>query len=305
MPPPPPRVLHLRQVAKKLLDWLPELMSLDINASYLEWSGAQGNGQGRVIPGTDYAYRGGQWTRTGVVAPPMDGVPAATDLEYRDGIWTLKPPHLRARFARTRTRTRSSSELLVDARTPSASELLADARTRSTSELFVDGVGMAIQAVGAAHSYFTKGAEPTAESTHQGPRTRAEEEPRALALEVSLNATIQAAKQAVTHNDTFERLWREASMPASRHADVPSDAIASSDGSVSSDMDISTPETRGDHNSGDISSLVNPADATFSGAEHGGRELPILQYAQRDCRLKVIKRQYNTNDLLPFVTEYV
>ena len=91
-----------------------------------------------------------------------------------------------------------------------------------------------------------------------------------------------------------------------------------------------TPDSRGDRNAGDVASLVGPSERasssekerqsaserqssserqsaaqqerSFSGGEHGGRELPVLQYSQRpECSLKVIKRRYNTNDALPFV----
>ena len=76
--------------------------------------------------------------------------------------------------------------------------------------------------------------------------------------------------------------------------------------------------SRGDRNTGDVASLVGPSERTissekerqssseeersFSGGEHGGRELPVMQYSLRpECSLKVIKRRYNTNDALPFV----
>merc|ERR1712166_1116296 len=71
-----------------------------------------------------------------------------------------------------------------------------------------------------------------------------------------------------------------------------------------------TLDSRGDRNTGDVASLVGPSERTISseeerqssGGEHGGRELPVMQYSARpECSLKVIKRRYNTNDALPFV----
>ena len=248
------------RVAKDLLTWLPELVSLDINSSHLEWSGALGGGMGRVIPGTDLTYRNGDWRRTGVVSPPLDGVPAANALEFRDGLWHLKesagnPSHP--------ARRQSATDLL--ARTRSAAELFA--RTRSTTELFVDGLGM----LGAAQRFFTKATALEDGTTPSNASDAPIEPPKAVGL------------AAAIANDSNASIANE------------------SDGTL---------ETRGDRNTGDVSSLVGPSDRTFSNeeersfssAEHGGRELPVMQYAARpECKIKVIKRRYNTNDALPFV----
>jgi len=80
-------------VAQGLLDWLPELGQLDINASYLEWPSSQGNGLGRPpLPGTDLVYHNGEWTRTGTKAPPKEGVPAPEELQFLEGRWSRTFP---------------------------------------------------------------------------------------------------------------------------------------------------------------------------------------------------------------------
>ena len=290
------------RVARNLLNWLPELVTLDINSSHLEWSGALGGGMGRVIPGTDFAYRSGVWKRTGVVSPPMDGVPAASDLEFRDGLWRLKanPPH--------RAHTHSATELFAE---ETAGNPVQRAHTQSATELFADGLGM----LGAAQRFFTKStALESGASTAASNASDASIEPpkhvvRATVIanesDVYIVPPKHVVRATVIANEsvvalTFEEQEREgARLDAEEQARVKN-------------------ASRGDRNTGDVSSLVGPSErmpsiekdrtlsseeeSTFSGGEHGGRELPVMQYAARpECSLKVIKRRYNTNDALPFV----
>jgi len=279
------------RVASKLLDWLPELVSLDINSSHLEWSGALGGGMGRVIPGTDLTYRNGAWKRTGVISPPMDGVPAAADLEFKNGLWRLKasagnPPHR--------------------------------ARTQSATELFVDGLGM----LGAAQRFFTK---RSTDARQQAPTSKevaaAIESVAPMAASNAPNASIEPPKHVALATAiadvslTFEEQEREgARLEEVQRAFA---AFQTEQTRLKNAPNI-TLDSRGDRNTGDVASLVGPSERTissekerqssseeersFSGGEHGGRELPVMQYSARpECSLKVIKRRYNTNDALPFV----
>ena len=292
------------RVASKLLDWLPELVSLDINSSHLEWSGALGGGMGRVIPGTDLTYRNGAWKRTGVISPPMDGVPAAADLEFKNGLWRLKasagtPPHR--------------------------------AHTQSATELFVDGLGM----LGAAQRFFTRSTDarqkaPTArevaEAIESGAPKTALSAPKAAlkAPKEALNAPnasieppkhVALATASADASLTFEEQERE----GARLEEVQRAFAAweAEQAQLKNAPNI-TLDSRGDRKTGDVASLVGPSERTissekerqssseeersFSGGEHGGRELPVMQYSERpECSLKVIKRRYNTNDALPSV----
>ena len=354
------------KVASRLLDWLPELVSLDINSSHLEWAGALGGGMGRVIPGTDLTYRNGVWKRTGVMSPPMDGVPAAADLEFKNGLWSLK-----ASAGKPSHRDR----LAAAARLASAA-----AHTQSATELFVDGLGM----LGAAHRFFTRSTEaqqkaPTAQEVAEAIESGAPKVTPKAASKAPKAASSAASKAASKAAPTAASNAPNASVEPPKHVAL---ATASADASLTfeeqeregkrledlhrledqleeqeregkrleeayaafqaeqtrasraelglKNAPSATPDSRGDRNAGDVASLVGPSERasssekerqgaserqssserqsaaqqerSFSGGEHGGRELPVLQYSQRpECSLKVIKRRYNTNDALPFV----
>jgi len=309
------------KVASRLLDWLPELVSLDINSSHLEWAGALGGGMGRVIPGTDLTYRNGVWKRTGVMSPPMDGVPAAADLEFKNGLWRLK----------------------ASAGTPSHR-----AHTQSATELFVDGLGM----LGAAHRFFTRSTEarqkaPTAQEVAEAIESGAPKVPPKAASKAPKAASSAASKAATNApNASVEPPKHVALATASADASLTFEeqeregkrleevqrayAAFQAEQTRLRNAPSVAPDSRGDRNTGDVASLVGPSERTsssekerqsaserqssnerqsasqqersFSGGEHGGRELPVMQYSLRpECSLKVIKRRYNTNDALPFV----
>ena len=309
------------KVASRLLDWLPELVSLDINSSHLEWAGALGGGMGRVIPGTDLTYRNGVWKRTGVMSPPMDRVPAPADLEFKNGLWRLK----------------------ASAGTPSHR-----AHTQSATELFVDGSGM----LGAAHRFFTRSTEarqkaPTAQEVAEAIESGAPKVPPKAASKAPKAASSAASKAATNApNASIEPPKHVALATASADASLTFEeqeregkrleevqrayAAFQAEQTRLRNAPSVAPDSRGDRNTGDVASLVGPSERTrssekerqsaserqssserqsasqqersFSGGEHGGRELPVMQYSLRpECSLKVIKRRYNTNDALPFV----